>query len=56
MVTLKIPAWLGRVDITIKQKNLRKHFCEILIAKTEKVLLIIILKRKTLINIYFLHT
>ena len=30
--------------------------CEILIAEAKKVLLIIILKKKNLINIYFLHT
>ena len=30
--------------------------CEILIAEAKKVLLIIILKRKNLINVYFPHT
>ena len=32
------------------------HFREILIAEAKKVLLIIILKRKNLISIYFPHT
>ena len=37
-------------------ENHIEHLCEILIAEAKKVLLIIILKRKNLINIYFPHT
>ena len=37
-------------------RNIFMVLCEILIAEAKKVSLIIILKRKNLINIYFPHT